>query len=346
MKKVAIRCVFLALFLLFLPLRAGAEEYIAAPTLDGEAGEQYKSFVESIPPEVREYLPDEMLSKDLAGAEQALREGGGVRAVFAAVGKLTGISLLQSLSLLAQIVGVLLLCAVLQSLLPKDAKSGVGKAYAFCSTLALLLLLLKRQDSSFRSLATFFATVQALSVALLPLMGTLYAMGGNVRAAVLNHGVMSAFLAVLETFCSGTVVGIAGICLALALLDAVASGINLKPLAGLIKRSYTLLVSFLMLLLCGVLGVQSTLAKAGDTLALRTARFAAGSFLPVVGGSVGESLRTVAGSVEYLRGVVGTGAVFHSTSLLSEGAFHPASLFAWGSHRQNACLRGTGKAAV
>ena len=61
--------------------------------------------------------------------------------------------------------------------------------------------------------------------------------------------------------------------------------------------------------LCFLLGMQSTLAKAGDTLALRTARFAAGSFLPVVGGSVGETLRTVAGSVQYLRAVTGMGAV-------------------------------------
>jgi stage III sporulation protein AE len=64
-----------------------------------------------------------------------------------------------------------------------------------------------------------------------------------------------------------------------------------------------------MLLLCGVLGIQTTLAKGSDTLALRTARFAAGSFLPVVGGSISEALRTVSGSVQYLRSVTGTGAI-------------------------------------
>ena len=64
-----------------------------------------------------------------------------------------------------------------------------------------------------------------------------------------------------------------------------------------------------MLLLCFVLGVQSTLARSSDGLALRTARFAAGSFLPVVGGSVSETLSTVAGSVQYLRGTVGVGGI-------------------------------------
>ena len=64
-----------------------------------------------------------------------------------------------------------------------------------------------------------------------------------------------------------------------------------------------------MMLLCFALGAQHTLAQGADTLAMRTVRFAASSFLPVVGGSVAESLKTVAGSVTYLRFVVGTGGV-------------------------------------
>jgi stage III sporulation protein AE len=35
----------------------------------------------------------------------------------------------------------------------------------------------------------------------------------------------------------------------------------------------------------------------------------AGSFIPVVGGSVGESLKTVAGSIEYIRACVGVGGI-------------------------------------
>ena len=149
-------------------------------------------------------------------------------------------------------------------------------------------------------------------------------MGGNVRAAAVNSGVMSVFLSLLQTVCSATVLPVAGIALTLALLDALGTGLDLRPLAGVIKRTYTLTLSFLMLLLCGVLGLQSTLAKATDTMALRTARFAAGSFLPVVGGSVSEALRTVAGSIEYLRGVVGSGAILVLTL-----AFLPSFLSAF-----------------
>ena len=304
MKKALIRCVLLLILALALAPCAGAEDSSAA-----RAESEYQGFLDALPPELVQAMPDSLADMETGEGEEALREAGNVRTVLRTVGKLTGLALRENLALLAGICGLLVLSAVFRALSP-DKKGGVGEALSFCSTLCLCALLLSMQSDRFEQIEVYFDTVKGLSTAFLPLMGTLYAMGGNIRAAAVNHSVLSAFLALLETLCAGTVVPIAGICLALALLDAIAGGgISLRPLSNLIKRTYTLSLSFLMLLLCGVLGSHSMLAKAGDTLTLRTARFAAGSFLPVVGGSVSETLRTVAGGVEYLRGVAGTGAI-------------------------------------
>ena len=308
MKNSGKRCLlFLAFLMLFTP--CAAAEDIAPSAESEQVKTEYRTFLESIPSEVAELLPREFFETELSQNEQNIKKGGSVSAIFSALAKLTGLAIAENLALLAQICGILLLSAVFRALAAGKEKKGAGTALTFCSTLALCCMLLGKQKAIFSKLDAFFNTVKGLSVGFLPLMGTLYAMGGNVRAAVINHSVMSAFLSLLETFCAGSVLPIAGICLALTLTEAVSGKISLRPLSALIKRTYTLCVSFLMLLLCGILGLQSTLAKAGDTLALRTARFAAGSFLPVVGGSIGETLRTVAGSVEYLRAVAGTGAI-------------------------------------
>ena len=305
MKLALKRCVFFALLLCFFALPVAAQE----TELDtARANEEYGVFLKAIPPEIAELLPESFFSSSLETGEAPLREAGGVSAVFRVIGKLTGLAVGENLALLAKICGLLLLAAVARTL-ASERGGGVGKAYSFCTTLAMAVLLLSLQRGKMAKLEAFFDTVMALCAALLPMMGTLYAMGGNLRRAVVNHGVLSSFLAVLETLCAGTVMPLAGICLAFALMDAVTGRAGLRALAGVIKRTYVLTVGFLMGLLCFVLGTQSTLAKASDTLALRTARFAAGSFLPLVGGSVSETLRTVAGSVEYLRAVAGTGAI-------------------------------------
>ena len=305
MKKALIRYVFFLFLFCALTLGVAAED---TALVTDELQREHAAFLDSIPPEVRDLLPESFFSQDLAEGGEAISEAGSIDAILRALGKLTGIAIRENLAPLAKICGLLLLCAIFRSL-ASDSTKGIGKAYGFCTTLAMALLLLGLQGERFAQLERFFDTVRALCAAFLPMMGTLYAMGGNVRCAVVNHGVLSSFLTVLETLLAGTVLPIAGICLTFALLDAITSRSSLRALSGVIKRAYTLGISFLMGIFCFVLGSQSALAKASDTLALRTARFAAGSFLPLVGGSLSETLRTVAGSVTYLRSAAGTGAI-------------------------------------
>jgi len=65
------------------------------------------------------------------------------------------------------------------------------------------------------------------------------------------------------------------------------------------------MLSFFMMLLLAMLGSQTILGASKDTLAMRSAKFAAGSMIPVVGGSVAELLRSVSASVGYMRSAVG-----------------------------------------
>ena len=273
-----------------------------------EIREEWEGFVSAIPPEVAELSPPDFFSKDMEAVGSSVGEASALGTVFRTVGRVTGVKLAENLALLARICGILVLSAVLGALTQHE-KSGASAAVSLVAVLAIVGMVFAGNAARFREIECFFDTVRALCLSLIPLMGALYAMGGNVSAAVANHGVMSGFLTVLETVCSGVVVPVAGLCVALGLLDAVTGKGSLRSLSTLVKRTFTFGLSFLMMLLSFVLGLQQTLAKGTDTLALRTVRFAAGSFLPVVGGSVSESLRTVAGSVQYLRSAVGTGAL-------------------------------------
>ena len=310
MKKKAARCCFLLFFacLLTLPVSAQGDADIAVET--GEIAGELADFQAAVPPEVAELLPADFFSQDPIAMGESVREASGLSAILSVIAKLTGLAIRENLSLLAKICGLLLLAAIFRALATGgDTSPALGQAISLCTALSLTALLIALQMERFREITRYFELMQSISTALIPLMGALYAMGGNVGAAVANHGVMAAFLTILQTLCSGTVMPVASLCLCLALLETVSGNLSLRSLGTLIKRTYTWGLSLLMLLLCGVLGMQSTLAKGADTIALRTVRFAAGSFLPVVGGSVSETLRTVSGSVQYLRGIVGTGGI-------------------------------------
>lgn len=316
MIKVAKRyLIFVILFVLaaFFSLPVLAVETAVADDVGTEAqivSEELEGFRGSISPEVADLLPEGFFSADVTEMGEAVRQASDLGAILSVIGEMLGLSVGKHLAMLARICGLLLIGAIFR-MLARGQESGAALegAVSFCGTAALAVGIFSLQRDTFAELSLYFEGLQTLAASLIPLMGGLYAMGGNVGAAVANHGVMSSFLAVLETVVSGSVLPVAGLCLVLALSDALSGSGRLRSLAGLIKRSYTLFFSFLMLILCGVLGIQTTLAGGSDTLALRTVRFAAGSFLPVVGGSVSEALRTVSGSVQYLRTVVGMGGV-------------------------------------
>ena len=316
MKKRALIGALLCLWLLgglLLPVGAEARE----TTAEEEAGiaeesakihPLWQEFLGAVPAEVRELLPEGFFEEDMTKVGESVSEATALDTVLSVVGHLSGLAFREYLAVFAKVCGVLVLAATVRAAFPAAAK-GTGRAFSLCTTLVTVTLLLQVCRRDFSEIGQYFRTVGELSLAMLPLMGTLYAMGGNISAAVCHHGVMSAFLAVLEKVCATMVLPVAGICLALALLDATFSDVCLRSLATLFRHTFTWGLSFLMVLLCGVLGMQTTLAKGADTLALRTVRFAAGSFLPVVGGSVSEALRTVSGSVGYLRSTVGVGGI-------------------------------------
>ena len=102
---------------------------------------------------------------------------------------------------------------------------------------------------------------------------------------------------------------VTAVCIALAMVSAFVKTPDLKGITATVKKIYTFIISFIMSILMNVLAAQSTLTAAKDSLGGRAAKFMAGHFIPVVGGSVGESLKTVASSVSFIRTSVGVGGI-------------------------------------
>jgi stage III sporulation protein AE len=153
--------------------------------------------------------------------------------------------------------------------------------------------------------SNYFAGLGRLTATSVPLLGVLYAMGGNASAAAASSAGLSVYMTVLESTVTASILPFCGICMSFALVNALDPSIRLSTLLATVKKNYTTLLAFLMMLLLAMLGAQTTLGARSDTLAMRGVKFAVGNLIPVVGGSVSELLRSVSAGVGYLRGTVG-----------------------------------------
>ena len=64
-----------------------------------------------------------------------------------------------------------------------------------------------------------------------------------------------------------------------------------------------------MTVLLSSLAAQTTLTAVADSVSARAGRLVSSTVIPIVGGNLGEALRTVASSVRYIKSIFGVGGI-------------------------------------
>ncbi len=297
--KICLFCVILPLLLLLGTTHIHAEALETMP-------DSYTDIENHLPEDVAELLPEGLFSPDpeeaMAAAETLSKPEYLLRVILEAV----GLRLPETLSLLGVLMGLLLLSALLHRL--RSAWEGTGgEGVAFCLRLCMYAVIMSRAAVMITWVKTHFERMTVLMTAMMPVMGVLYALGGNVAQAASNEGILLIFLNLCDFITVSVTPAICGICMAFALLDAFggSSQVKFTPISGLIKRWYLSLMGFVMFLLSIALSVQSVLSASADTMGMRGIKYAVGQMIPVVGGAISGTRGSVAAGVGILRGVTG-----------------------------------------
>ena len=269
----------------------------------------YTDLADMLPQHVKDLLPNGFFSGKTEDAEMGAMEAGSFSYLLNTVLSILGLKIGACLRLLCSLAGVLILSALCRTMESSLRTESVANAFSLCTTLVLLSAILLCGYESISGVREYFSLLGNISAASIPLLGTLYAMGGNVSAAAASSAGLSVFMSLMEGMIGSTIVPFCGICLSLSLIGSLDSGIRIGTLLSTIKRNYTTALTFLMMLLMTMLSSQTLLASKSDTLAMKSAKFAVGNLIPVLGGSVSELLKTVGVGIEYLRGTVGICAV-------------------------------------
>lgn len=312
-------CAALCLLLLcaaVIPVRADGNE--------AEAQTMPPSFADvegALDDSLAEALPDGIFSSDAEEAVDAIGELCDLQYLLGALLDAVGLRLGDAVRLLCTLVGLLLLAAVLRQF--RDTVGGRGgETFGFCLRLGLYAAIVSQSVGLVETVTTFFAQLSGLTGAFIPVMGTLYAMGGNLGQAAVSRELLLVFLSVCQYVSGVLTPPVCGICMAFSLFDAFGSRLTLTPLGETIKRWYTSLLGLITFLLTFVLSAQSILVARADSLAMKGVKYAVGSLIPVAGGAVSGTLGSVTAGVELLRGATGICGVILVALLLLPTLVH------------------------
>ena len=278
-------------------LSAGAEEI-----------PEYKDFIDSLPAEVTDKLPQGVTDGDAEKLAEGVSEMSGVRFLLSELSDslLSGIK--SALPLVCSICGLLMISALI-SILSQSFSEGTSSGIKLISKLCVFSAVASGMLSSLDAVSNYFNSLCGLAAAYIPLSAALYSMGGNLQTAVVSSSSLGITLAVCEFIFSYTVFPVFCFCMCINICSAFEPSRALSQISEVVKKNYTLLLSLIMAVLTVSVSSQTFISARADNFAMRGAKFILGSFIPMFGGSVSSTLGNVATSVELMRGAVGIGGI-------------------------------------
>ncbi len=186
------------------------------------------------------------------------------------------------------------------------------KCISYAVILALSLIVYKQINTDFKTVNEFLLNVQGYFASAIPIMTGMYALGGNAALATANGACSTVVLSIASFLCKDFVLPAARLnfALSLARTDTIKLDSVVKTITGFCSK---LLAVTMSLVASGML-LTTKLASAADGVGVRVLKFAASSFVPIVGSALSEATATLTESVRVIRsgfGIFGIAAILY-----------------------------------
>ena len=271
--------------------------------------EEYIELIDGLPSDVSDNLLDGIYSDDIDKMGEAVAEMSTARYVLSFLASLVSFGIKDATVLFATLLGIIVLSAVFSSFKNSFESESISRAVSISSSCAVFGCVIFTISEHFERVGELFDNLALIVNGMIPAMSVMYAMGGNVVTAVNSSTTLYIFIAFCEEICRTSILPIAAVCPAFCLCGAISPDVKLQGLSSAIKRGYTFILGLVMTVLIAVLAGQTVLSSSADGISARAAKLVATNVIPIVGSSIGDTLRTVAASVGYLKSVCGVGAI-------------------------------------
>lgn len=147
--------------------------------------------------------------------------------------------------------------------------------------------------------------ISSFMLSFVPVFASILALSGKTVTAPAMSSLLLGVTELVSFAASFAVLPLMGGYLAVSISSGVSPLVSTWGITESIKKLSMWILSLLGTLFVGVLGIQTTVNAAADSVSLRTAKFILGTSVPVAGGVLSEAASTISASMGLLRSSVG-----------------------------------------
>ncbi len=228
----------------------------------------------------------------------------------------------SALSTYIQLFGLLLASAMFHRMQNSLFSDGLTSAVELCSTVCLVLCITPVLQSVSDMSEQFFSLLVSLTNGITPILCALFVSSGNLTAAATVNASLMLVYTLFQNILDVFFLPMIRIMYVLGIVSNVGGGVKLDSVGRCIRNFFVWALSLVTLLLSLVIGIQNAMAMSVDSFSIKTAKFALGSFIPLVGGAISDAIGTVAGSLNLIKNTCGTMGIAAMIVLLLPSILH------------------------
>ncbi|KEK19591.1 stage III sporulation protein AE [Bacillus manliponensis] len=207
--------------------------------------------------------------------------------------------------LLGTLIMLTIFSALLQSLQSAFAKSSVSK---IADAVVYMVLIIFALNSFYVVMTYARETIQTMVdfvLALLPILLALIATGGGIVSVSFFHPIIVFLMHTSGLLMNYIVLPLLLLATILSIVSTMSDQYKVTKLAKLLQNVSVSVIGIFLTIFLGVLSVQGTATAVADGIAVKTAKFVTGNFIPVVGRMFTEAADTVISASALLKNTVG-----------------------------------------
>ena len=266
--------------------------------------EEFKDFIENLPEDIKNLLP-EATYDSLDSPEKLIELFKAEYIINISKGLLRSV-LASSLKTFAFVASISLIMAVLSSVGRAFSADGAGiKVWNLAGTLCIGASVYALVWSHIDSVMKFAENISVFIKSLGVVIGVVYLGAGEVAGAGVHSVWVFSITSVTEELCRSLLLPIMQISFSATLSSGIMSGVNISRLVQTLRNIFTSVLIFFMTVISVVFSFQSVIASSSDTLKMRGIRYAITHSVPIIGGLVSDSARTLATGFTLMKNSIG-----------------------------------------
>ena len=219
--------------------------------------------------------------------------------------KLFSEELLQVSTLMIDILIVVIIHSILNSIIVELGNAQVGKVSYFILYIIIATLIIKASKNILNLTLESITNINNFMNLLVPILTTLSITTGAITTANLIQPTLLLIINISSNFISKFIVPLVTTSIVLSIISNISDKVQIGRLSKFFKSSVIWILGIILTIFIGVLSLEGTLSASVDGLTSKTAKAAVSNFIPVVGKILGDSVDSVIGCANILKNTVG-----------------------------------------